>query len=464
MRNSDGNHVATYHNRAQAREPHEHRVTRTTAAPRRMLSITDAVALIVGGVVGAGIFKAPALVAANADSVGLFLLAWILGGVASLVGVLCYAELATTYRRAGGDYQYLRRAFGRDVAFLFAWARMTVMQTGSIAMLAFVFGDYASQLLPLGPIGASLYAAAAIAGLTLLNLLGVRQGTRTQKLLTGAKIIGVLLVVVAGFAVAPPAADATSNASASHATFGLAMIFVLLTYGGWNEAAYISAELRGPRRNMVRSLLWGTGVIAVIFLLANVAYLKGLGLTAMSKSDVVAADVMRRAAGEGGATFVSLLIAVSALGAINATMFTGARSNYALGRDFALFGILGRWRAHANTPHNALLVQGGIALALVLLGTWTRNGFATMVDYTAPVFWFFLLLVGLSLFALRIQETARPRPFRVPLYPLTPMIFCATCLYMLYSSLAYTGRGAIVGVVVLLAGVPLLCVARLRDS
>ncbi len=464
MRNGDGWHTVTYHNGPPARERRKHRVGRATTSPRRLLSVTDAVALIVGGVIGAGIFKTPSLVAAHAGSVGLFLCAWILGGLASLVGVLCYAELATAYRRAGGDYQYLQRAFGRDVAFLFAWARMTVMQTGSIAMLAFVFGDYASQLLPLGSLGPSLYAASATAGLTLLNLLGARQGTRTQNVLTGAKILGVLLVVVAGLAVVPPAADPPAPTQPSYDAFGLAMIFVLLTYGGWSEAAYISAELRDARRNMRRSLLWGIGVIAAMFLLANVAYLKGLGLTAMSQSDVVAADVMRQAAGEGGAIFASLLIALSALGAINATMFTGARSNYALGRDFGLFGILGHWRASANTPHNALLAQGGIALALVLLGTWTRKGFATMVDYTAPVFWFFLLLVGLSLFVLRTQETRRPRPFRVPLYPLTPLIFCVICVYMMHSSLAYTGPGAIVGVAVLLAGVPLLFVARLRDS
>jgi basic amino acid/polyamine antiporter, APA family len=464
MRNGDAWHLATSHDSAQARELRQHRVVRPTGSPRRLLSVTDAVALIVGGVVGAGIFKTPALVAANVDSAWLFLLAWIVGGIASLVGVLCYAELATAYPQAGGDYHYLRRAFGRDIAFLFAWARMTVMQTGSIAMLAFVFGDYASQLLPLGSIGVSLYAALAVAGLTLLNLLGARQGTRTQKLLTGAKVLGVLVVVIAGLGAAPPAAHATPTQPNPQAAFGLAMIFILLTYGGWNEAAYISAELRAARRNMGRALLWGISVIAAIFLLANVAYLKGLGLAAMSQSEVVAADVMRRAAGEGGATFASLLIAVSALGAMNATIFTGARSNYAMGRDFPLFSILGRWQARANTPHHALLLQGGIALALVLLGTWTRNGFATMVDYTAPVFWCFLLLVGLSLFVLRTQETARPRPFRVPLYPLTPLIFCVICIYMVHASLAYTGPGAIVGVAVLLAGVPiLLFAARPRD-
>jgi basic amino acid/polyamine antiporter, APA family len=148
---------------------------------------------------------------------------------------------------------------------------------------------------------------------------------------------------------------------------------------------------------------------------------------------------------------------------MNATTFTGARSIYALGQDYRPLGFLGRWRDGGNTPANALLMQGSLALLLVLLGAWARGGFVTMVEYTAPVFWFFLLLAGLSLFVLRTQEPERLRPFRVPLYPLTPLIFCVTCVYMLHSSLAYTGPGAVVGVGVLLAGVPLLFLARRHD-
>jgi APA family basic amino acid/polyamine antiporter len=439
-------------------------VKTTQAAPRPVLSVLDAVALIVGVVIGAGIFKTPALVAVHVGDTGLFLFAWLLGGVISLIGALCYAELATAYPHSGGDYHYLRRAFGQDMAFLFAWARMMVLQTGSIAMLGFVFGDYASQLLPIGQSGAPLYAALAIALVTILNLLGVQQGKSAQKVLTAVKVLGVLSIVVAGLLVAPsPPPEGVSDA-APRAAFGLAMIFVLLTYGGWNEAAYISGEVRNARRNMVWSLLWGLLLIASILILANLAYLKGLGLTAMSGSDVVAADVMRRVAGEGGATFVSALIAIAALGSMNATTFTGARSIFALGQDYRPLSLLGRWRAGGDTPANALLLQGSIALLLVLLGAWARDGFVTMVEYTAPVFWFFFLLVGLSLFVLRTQEPERPRPFRVPLYPLTPLIFCVTCVYMLHSSLAYTGPGAIVGVAVLLAGVPLLLLAGPRHQ
>jgi amino acid transporter len=186
--------------------------------------------------------------------------------------------------------------------------------------------------------------------------------------------------------------------------------------------------------------------------------MRGLGLKEMGQSEVVAADLMRRILGEGGAKFISLLIVVSALGAINACIFTGARTNYALGQDFSLFGFLGKWRERSDTPANALLFLGAVSVMWVLLGALARKGFVAMVEYTAPVFWFFFLLVGLSLFVLRIREPEIFRPFRVPFYPLTPLFFCITCVYMLHSSLVYVGGGALVGLAVLAAGALLLLV------
>jgi amino acid transporter len=435
----------------------------TIVAPRKTLSVIDGIALIVGVVVGTGIFKTPSLIAANTGDPLAFFLAWFLGGLVSLIGALCYAELAVTYPHSGGDYHYLSRAFGRDVAFLFGWARMTVIQPGSIAMLAFVFGDYLSQLLPsfLGP---SLCAILAVVIMTALNVMGTQQGTRTQNILTAAKVIGLAAVLVAGTAFAPPLPTITESAPHAGGSFGLAMVFVLLTFGGWNEAAYISAELRTGKRTMVHVLLGGIAAITVIYFLAGFAYLTGLGLDAMSRSEVVAADLMRKVFGEEGAGFVSFLIAVSALGAINATIFTGARTTYALGRDFPLFGALGRWREKTNTPANALLLQGAIATVLVLLGALTRKGFVTMVEFTAPIFWLFFLLTGISLFVLRRREPEVPRTFTVPLYPLIPLAFCASCAYMLRASVAYTGIGALAGLVVFFTGALFLLLARTKQK
>ena len=430
------------------------------SSPKPTLSLLDTVAVIVGIVIGAGIFKTPSLIAANVNSEGEFLSLWILGGAVTLVGALCYVELATAYPDAGGEYYYLARAFGQNLAFLFAWARLSVIQTGSIALLAFIAGDYLSTLFSLGQMSSSIYAAVTLMGLTALNAIGIQSGKWSQNLLTAAKLFGLLFVIVAGLILTSAPTPTWSVEQNTGRSYGLAAIFVLLTYGGWSEAAYLSAELREGQKNMALALVGSIGLITGVFVLVNVAYLKGLGLVGMAKSEVVAADLMGRAFGEGGAQLISWLIVLSVLGAMNGTIVTGARTNYALGKDVKLLGFLGNWNQRTNTPTNALITQGAIVLGLIFLGTLTRRGFATMVDYTAPVFWFFLFLVGVSLFILRRKEPQGERPFRVPFYPLTPSLFCATSLYLLGSSLVETGLGAMVGVGVVLAGVPLLVLVR----
>jgi amino acid transporter len=422
------------------------------------------VVLIVGIVVGAGIFKTPSLVAGAAGSEEAVLLLWVVGGAVSLLGALSYAELVTAYPSPGGDYTFLRKAYGRSPAFLFAWSRMAVLQTGSIALLAFVFGDYASQLFSLGSRSSAIFAALLVVVLTAINLAGLRQGKWTQRVLTAAEVAGLLLVIGAGIFLPRTAGPPIpSEAAGAPSSIGLALVFILLTYGGWNEAAYISAEVRGSRRNLARALIWGIAIITGIYLLANLAYLSGLGLEGMAASQAVAADLMRRSLGETGADLVSVLVAISAITSANATVLTGARTTYALGRDFRVLQPLGRWRAGGQTPANALLVQGAVALGLVVLGSFTRSGFATMVEYTAPVFWAFFLMTGLGLIVLRVRDPKTPRPFRVPLYPVTPILFSVSSAYMLWASLVHTGFGALVGVAVLLAGAPLLAWARRRE-
>ncbi|AKD05871.1 amino acid permease [Pontibacter korlensis] len=431
----------------------------TVSAPKPALGITDAIAVIVGIVVGAGIFRTPSLVAANSDSGTMFMATWLLGGLVSLIGALCYAELTTTFPNAGGDYHFLTRAFGKKPAFLFAWARMSVIQTGSIALLAFIIGDYLAQIYSIGSFASVIYAALVVIVLTGINIIGISVGTGTQKLLTALEILGVLLVIVAGLFFAPPETEAISTTAAvaeNNNSLGLAMVFVLLTFGGWNEAAYISAELKSGRKGMATVMILSICIITAIYLLINLSYLHVLGLDGMSQSSAVAGDLMQATFGEGGLVLIGLLVAVAALTSVNATIFTGARTNYALGRDFPVFGLLGKWNEQTSSPVNAFLVQGGISLALIGLGFITRNGFETIVEYTAPVFWFFLFLVGIALFVLRRKEPDLYRPFRVPLYPVTPLIFCITSAYLFYSSLVYTGLGALVGVAVLLLGVLIL--------
>ena len=431
---------------------------------KKTLSVLDAVALIVGIVVGVGIFKTPSLVAANSGSMFVFLLIWVIGGAISCVGALCYAELATAYPHPGGEYHYLARAFGREVGFLFAWARMTVIQTGSIAMLSFVLGDYLSRIFSLGPFSSAMYGAMSIVVLTTINIIGIREGKTVQNLLTTVKVLGLLFVIAGGifFSGSQPASAAQPHIS--NGALGLAMIFVLLTYGGWNEAAYISAEVKDARKGMVRSLVWGIVLITAIYVLINWVYVRILGINFLGKSDAVAFDLMERIAGPYGAALTTALIAVSSLGALNATIITGARTNYALGNEFHIFRFLGSWSERGGTPVNALIVQGIISLLLVLLGSFTMKGFATMVEYTAPVFWLFFLLTTLSIPVLRTREPQTKRPFVVPGYPITPLLFCATCIYMLISSIQYTGVGTLTGVGVFLAGIPFLVFSKSQTN
>lgn len=425
--------------------------------PKPALSALDGIAMLVGIVVGIGIFRTPQIVALNVSSEWAFVGFWVIGGLVTLIGAFVYAELGSAHPHAGGEYHYLRRALGRHVALLFAWARLTVIQTGAIAAVAFVFGDYAQGILPLGPWGPALYAAGAILVFTAINLTSSRQSRRLQLGFTILTILAVL--AIAGFGLAlgsapslPPAPEAGSASGA----FGLAMVLILLTYGGWNEVAYLSGEMKDVRRNMPRVLVFSVAVITGLYFLVNLAYLNVLGLEGLRASDVVAADTLQRLFGPGASLAVALLVCFAALSTMNATIFTGARLYYSLGRELPVLGRIGLWEERSNMPVNAILAQSAIALALVIFGAGTRVGFQAMVEYTAPVFWFFLLLVGVSFFLLRRGEGGREGAFRAPLYPLTPALFCLTCAYLLYASIAYTGYGALVGVAVLLAGVPFI--------
>jgi len=434
--------------------------------PKPVVSPLDAAGIIIGIVIGAGIFRFPSIVAGNAASTTAIYFAWISGGVISLLGAFVYAELAAAYPGTGGDYYFLRRAFGDRLAFLFGWSRMTVIQTGSIVTVSLVAGDFLSQLLSLGKYSSAVYAAVAIIILTVINIAGVRQGTGTQNILTAILILGMLVAIGSAlFTPSPqPATATTGAASTSFGALSTMMLFVLFTYGGWNEAAYVSGELRNVQRNMAPVLVSSILLITGLYVGMNWAYLHVLGLSGVAGSQGVAADLMKQTLGQTGAKLISILVAIAALTTANATVFTGGRSSYALGRDFRGFGFLGRWNAQTGTPLNGLLLQGVIALALVILGVATQQGFQAIVEYTAPVFWFFFLCSGIAFFVLRGKDPTIPRPFRVPLYPVPPILFCLTCGYLLYSSVAFLGKNAFAGVAVLLAGAVLLLFVRPSNS
>jgi amino acid transporter len=437
--------------------------------PKQLLSVPDGIFLVAGMVIGVGIFKLPGLVAGNAASAAQFFAAWIVGGVACLCGALVYAELASRYPETGGEYTFLRRGFGEGAAFVFAWSRMTVIQTGAIAAVAFVFGEYASQIVSFGPQSNAIWAAICVALLTGLNLAGTVQSKGLQKVMEILLIAALAVIAIGGIVVggAQPA-PAASAAQGAGGSFALMMIFVLYTFGGWNEGAYLAGEVREARRNMVKVLAGGILLVTVLYLLVNLGYFRALGLTGLRESKAIAVDTMRLIAGPNAALLVALVVCVSALTTINAAIFTGARTNWALGRDYRLFRFLGSWRESGSTPANALLLQGAIVLALIWAGSTTRDGFEAMVAYGLPVFWTFLFLTGVTLFIFRKRGGETPA-FRLPLYPIVPISFLAMCGFMVWASFDYVanspygpkfGNLVLAGLVVMALGIPLYFFAR----
>lgn len=428
--------------------------------PRRVIGAWHAFAVGIGIVVGAGIFRTPSLVAGGSSTPNEFLLAWVAGGLLSIIGALCYAELASTYPHPGGDYHFLERAFGRRLAFLYGWSRLTVIQTGSLALLAYIFADYVSAGWPIGPNGNVFYAAGLIVVLTALNCLGVRQGANAQLWMTVLEILGFSVLIALALIITPIETESLPSPGMDSA-FGLILVFVLLTYGGWSEIAYLSAELQGGRRLIAAVLIGSLVFVTGFYLLVNWAYLQVLGLEGIASSDAVAADVMGAAIGPAGVLAVSFLVALAAVTSANATAITGARTNYALGAAHPGLGWLEHWDRHRATPINGFMLQGVIALLLVIGASFGRDEFTRIVEYTAPVFWLFLFLVGIAQFVLRWRDPEIQRPFKTPFYPVTPAIFCTTSAYLLYSSILYTGLSAIVGLMVLAAGAVLLGILQI---
>jgi amino acid transporter len=440
------------------------------------LGLWDVVSITIGIVVGVGIYETPPLVLKNVSGPWQAMAVWAVCGGLSLIGAFCYAELASTYPRSGGDYVYLTRAFGPWLGFLFAWFQLAAIRAANIAMMAFVFADYAVQLAGVAEEHRLLWAACAAAGavlvLAVLNLLGVVFGKETQNVLTLAKVIGLGGVLVAGFAWPQPLAAVEVPAASGPTSLAVAMVLVLLTYGGWNDAAFVAAEVRGGPRAIARALILGAVAITLIYLLLNAAYLWGLGFEQARQSHAIAADLLARPLGDWGKRAMSVLVMVSALGAINGMLFSGSRVYASLGVDHPVFAWLGR--SHARTPWAALLVQSAVSLAMIgVVGTptgrafvndvleriglhsvaWTgHGGFEVLSVFTTPLFWLFFLLSGLSLFVLRQRDPDIKRPFTVPLYPELPLLFCGICAYMIFAGIEYAQSMHLLGGLLAVAG------------
>jgi amino acid transporter len=416
--------------------------------------LLDSTCLIVGIIVGVGIYQMTPEIARGVGGVGALLGLWIVGALLSLCGALSYAELAAAWPEHGGDYVYLNRAYGSWAGFLFGWAQLSVVRPGDIAVVAFAFGTYARHAfdpaLTIGFIGTEQsYAVLAVIALTATNILGVREGKWTQNILTFIKAAGLLGLISAAFFLEPGEASTGAGSGSAPIPVTLALIFVLFTYGGWNEMAYVAAELREPQRNVFRALLAGMVLVTALYLLVNAAFIRGLSLDGLRASEAPAADLLQPVF-PGAASAISALICISALGAVNGLIFTGARISFAVGRDYPWFGLLGRW-SRRGTPAVALAVQGAIAVVLIL----ALGSFINAVLYTAAVVYSFYAATTLAVIRLRHLHPARPRPFRVPGYPIVPIIFVTACLFLIWSAIQYRPWIALGACVLGLIGLPI---------
>jgi amino acid transporter len=444
-------------------------------APR--LGLWDAVSIIVGIVVGTAIFRTPAMVFGNVHGPWAAIGLWALGGALAWCGAVCYAELATTYPRDGGDYEYLSRAFGRWCGFLFAWAQLTTVISANIAIMAYAFADYAVRLNAAWKENAIWLTIAPVIALSAFNALGIVAGKFVQNVLTTAKVLGLGALVVAGFLAAsnPQAQGQAAIESSANVNIGLALVFVLYAYGGWNHAAYVAAEVRDQHRNLPRALMLGIAGITLTYVAVNAAYLAALGFERAAQASTPAADVLQLALGENGERAISLLVMLSALGAINGMILTGTRIYAVWGADYPALSWLGAWNRRVAAPVVAIIVQAAVATLLILLvGTvrgrelfdaalaavgidrlpWSKfaGGFEMLVAGSAPVYWGLGLLTGVAVFVLRAKDKKAERPFKMPLFPLPAMLFCATCTFMLQASVTYARWLTLIGVVPLAAG------------
>ncbi|HUF88630.1 MAG TPA: amino acid permease [Gemmatimonadota bacterium] len=436
---------------------------------KRALGPFDATMVVVGGIIGAGIFINPYIVAQRLPSPGWVLAAWVAGGAIALAGALAYAELGTLFPKAGGQYVYLREAYHPVVGFLYGWALLLLIECGAIAAVAITFAEYALRLVGRPGAPAVPLAIAAIVVVSAINYLGVKPGSRVLNVFVVLKVAALAVLIGAGFLLAP-AGDGAAAAATAEAVprpsgplavlFGAALVPVLFSYGGWQNANYVAEEIREPRRNLPRSLLAGTLLVAVVYVLVNVVYLRALGLEGLAATRTPASDAAARFLGPAGDRFVAAAIAISTFGFLDLAVLAPTRVYYAMAADGLFFPRVARLHPRFRTPSVAIVLQAGWAIVLALTGTY-----AALVDTVVFADWiFFGLTVGSVLvFRRRLPLAGRePGGFRSPLYPVLPVLFVAVSVGVVASVVASNPARSAVGAALLLAGVPAFLYWRRR--
>jgi APA family basic amino acid/polyamine antiporter len=423
----------------------------------RRLGLFSATMAVVGGIIGGGIFRTPAAVAQRVGSPALALAAWAAGALVALAGAFCYGELAWRRPRAGGGYVYLRDAWGPLPAFLYGWGLLLIIATGAIAAVAVTFADYALALAGLPARLSGQVAVGAIVLLAGINYVGVKPGALTVNLLTVLKLSALAALVVVGLAHGLPGAAAAPMPAAPSGgavrAFGAALVPVLFTYGGWQQTNFIAEEIVAPERTLPRALLLGVAIVAAVYLLANLAYLRVLGAAGLAGSSAPAADTMRRLLGPAGATFIAAGIAVSTFGFLDLVILVTPRVLQAMAADRVFFPRFARLHPRYRTPAAAIVAESAWAIVLTVTGT-----FAQLVDYVSFGDWIFFGLTVAGLSRLRAQDAERGREGAtgrlVPWFPWTSILFVAAAVLVVVSTVLESPRNAAIGLGLLLLGVP----------
>ncbi len=414
----------------------------------------SAAMVVVGGVIGSGIFVTPSSIARQTGSSMEQLLAWVIGGVIALIGALCYAELGARRPQAGGGYVYLRETFGLMIAFMYGWSLLVANHSGSIAAVSIAFVQYAGAALGFDNVpNPGPYAVGTIVFLAGINWFGIRAGSWTQNILTVLKLLAISALIVAGLLMrgAPP--PAAPPPSINPLALGGALMPVLFSYGGWYYINDIAGELREPQRNLPRALIFGMLGVAACYILANVAYLAVLGHAGLAASKAPAADVMRHVLGEPGARAIAVGIAISTLGFCNISLMGASRVFQVMGSDGVFFRVAGRLHPRWRSPNIALLMLAGWACVLALSGTFDQ-----LLNYSTVVDWFGMAAVIATVFWYRGRS--EPAPFRTPWYPFLPLLFLAAVLCIVAVTIWQHPSDAGKGALITLAGLPIYFIWR----
>lgn len=416
---------------------------------------------MIGITIGGGIFLVPNLVARELRSTAAILGVWIFAGVISFFGALACAELGTAIPATGGQYVFLREAYGPLIGFLCGWSMFLVARTAQVAWMAVTLALYVSYFVPLTPVESKLLGIVAIVILTAINYRGVTAGAMVQNIFTLAKVAGLLAIVCAAFFWGGKAAAAApSPAGFSIGSFGVALIACVLAYDGWVQLSFVAGEIRNPQRNVFVALALGTAACIAIYLLANIAYLRVLTIPQIAGSDHVGATLAERVMGARGGMLVSLIILISIVGTLNGCFLTSPRVYFAQARDGLFFRKFGEVQPKYQTPGFAILAQSAWAIVLLISGSYE-----TLLDYAMFALWLSYGLMVAGVIVLRRKQPDLPRPYRMWGYPVTPVLFLAITAWFLINMLLTRPGPSFAGLLLIATGIPVYFVwAARRDA